>query len=377
MNQMILVIGNVFWHGLTSIFIETNRAQVWGDFEITFGALGVLLRSDDWDFDVFKLGEITSGHPLRCLMVYLFNLLRFDSLGISSETFHKFVNAVENGYNDVPYHNKYHAADVVQAVWYFHARSSFKDLVTKPQLLAALIASCVHDLGHRGRSNAFEIDAESGLAIRYNDQSVLENHHVSLAFRLLQVPELNIFSKNTKAFKKEMRELIVRMVLGTDMKGHFQQVANLKAAIEGHLSSRTWFKPSVPKDRDLILTNVVHLADISSPCKPARISVKWTRRLEQEWFEEGDEQKQFGLQIGPMMDRNNACTEESQVGFFKLIVKPLLMTWTEVVGPEAVAPLVQNLELNISYWQAQVEKKKSKEQDIEYDDAEDLVEQKM
>lgn len=42
-----------------------------------------------------------------------------------------------------------------------------------------------HDLEHTGRTNNFEIANMSRLAIRYNDESVLENHHASASFKLM------------------------------------------------------------------------------------------------------------------------------------------------------------------------------------------------
>lgn len=44
---------------------------------------------------------------------------------------------------------------------------------------AALIAATVHDLDHPGRGNAFLMNTRQRLALLYNDQSILENHHVS------------------------------------------------------------------------------------------------------------------------------------------------------------------------------------------------------
>lgn len=47
---------------------------------------------------------------------------------------------------------------------------------------AFLYAALMHDVDHTGRNNMFEINSASKLAIRYNDDSVLENHHSARAF---------------------------------------------------------------------------------------------------------------------------------------------------------------------------------------------------
>ena len=45
---------------------------------------------------------------------------------------------------------------------------------------------------HTGTTNNFHVQTRSRLAMIYNDRSVLENHHLSVAFRLLQNPDIDI-----------------------------------------------------------------------------------------------------------------------------------------------------------------------------------------
>ena len=47
---------------------------------------------------------------------------------------------------------------------------------------ALLIASLCHDMGHPGKTNNFLIATRDRLALRYNDVSVLENHHCASLF---------------------------------------------------------------------------------------------------------------------------------------------------------------------------------------------------
>ncbi len=49
-----------------------------------------------------------------------------------------------------------------------------------------LIAAISHDMGHKGTNNMYEVKAKSELAIKYNNQSVLENMHVSNLFKIFR-----------------------------------------------------------------------------------------------------------------------------------------------------------------------------------------------
>jgi len=75
------------------------------------------------------------------------------------------------------------------------------DLVGKMGRLEVLIllVSCIcHDLDHPGFNNIYQINARTELALRYNDISPLENHHCSVAFRILRTPKFNIFGHMDK-----------------------------------------------------------------------------------------------------------------------------------------------------------------------------------
>ena len=63
----------------------------------------------------------------------------------------------------------------------------------------------MHDVDHPGNNNDYEKNSKSHLALLYNDISILENHHVSVAFRMLDKDELNFFyemqPKDFKVFR--------------------------------------------------------------------------------------------------------------------------------------------------------------------------------
>jgi len=62
-----------------------------------------------------------------------------------------------------------------------------------------------------------------------------------------------------------------------------------------------------------VLQNLVHCADLSNPTKPLDIYRQWTDRIMQEFFRQGDLERDQGMDISPMCDRHTASIEKSQV----------------------------------------------------------------
>jgi hypothetical protein len=137
----------------------------------------------------------------------------------------------------------------------------------------------------------------------------------------MQVPDLNIMINWTRKQRKAFRDVVVKMVLGTDMKAYFHHVASLQGAVEGHKKAGSWFDFKNAKDRELLMICGLHAAEISNPCKPSKLSQEWTQRIEEEWFIQGDSEKACGLPISLMVDSNHPNTADSQVGFTSYIVQ--------------------------------------------------------
>lgn len=61
----------------------------------------------------------------------------------------------------------------------------------------------------------------------------------------------------------------------------------------------------------------------------------------EEFFQQGDKEREMGLDISPMCDRHNATIEKSQVGFIDYIVHPLWETWADLVHPVMICTVVR------------------------------------
>jgi hypothetical protein len=72
------------------------------------------------------------------------------------------------------------------------------------------------------------VNTHDEMALLYNDQSVLENHHVAQTFLLMRDESLNILGHYSPQDYRKIREIIIKMVLATDMANHAQGMNVLK-----------------------------------------------------------------------------------------------------------------------------------------------------
>ncbi|XP_071485038.1 3',5'-cyclic-AMP phosphodiesterase 4C-like isoform X2 [Diadema antillarum] len=311
---------------------------------------------DTWCIDIFKIDEITSHRPLTAVIFRLFEdrgLLK--TFQIAEKTFLVYMMTLEDHYHrEIMYHNQTHAADVVHSTHYLLSAPALENVFTDLEIMSALFSAAIHDVHHPGLNNQFLCNTGAELAILYNDVSVLENHSLAIAFKLLMEENCNIFEYLTKKQYQTLRKMSIDMVLATDMSKHMSLLADLKTMVETKkVAGSGVLLLDNYNDRIQVLKNLVHCADVANPSKPLQIYTQWTSMLMEEFFRQGDLEREKGLEISPMMDRQNASIEKSQVGFIDFILHPLWETWADLVYPDA-QEILDHLEENRNWYQSQI-----------------------
>ncbi|XP_013873828.1 calcium/calmodulin-dependent 3',5'-cyclic nucleotide phosphodiesterase 1C isoform X2 [Austrofundulus limnaeus] len=317
------------------IFVERMYRRTSNMVGLSYPAsvISVLKNVDKWSFDVFALNEASGDHALKFIFYEL--LTRYDLISrfkIPISAVVSFVEALEVGYSKHknPYHNLIHAADVTQTVHYLLLKTGMVHWLTELEIFAMIFAAAVHDYEHTGTTNNFHIQTRSDTAILYNDRSVLESHHVSAAYRLLQDDdEMNILYNLSKDDWRELRALVVEMVLATDMSCHFQQVKTMK----------NYLQQPEGIDKPKALSLLLHTADISHPAKGWDLHHRWTTSLLEEFFRQGDKEADLGLPFSPLCDRKSTLVAQSQIGFIDFIVVPTFTVLTDMME-RIVTPLI-------------------------------------
>jgi cAMP-specific phosphodiesterase 4 len=105
-------------------------------------------------------------------------------------------------------------------------------------------------------------------------------------------------------------------VLATDMSKHMSLLADLKTMVETKkVAGSGVLLLDNYTDRIQVLQNLVHCADLSNPTKPLALYRKWVERIMEEFFVQGDKERENNMEISPMCDRHTATIEKSQVIF--------------------------------------------------------------
>ena len=311
----------------------------------------------DWNFDSLQLDQETGGNSMVWVTceIFRFNNAILNALIVAE--FEKIFAKAQLEYNSTSlmrhgtrplYHNHVHGADVCQATHFLIQKADLlsripissilhnkKDIV----LYAFVFASAMHDFDHFGVTNEFLVRNGDPLAIRYNDKSVLENHHAASAFSLIHGMDLSLSREDYKLF----RQIVVELILSTDMHYHYELMS--------------YGVPNPERDYMHCLKVALHCADVSSGTRPLHICVKWTNLITEEFFLQGDAERMTSpnyIVLPPMMDRNVANIAKIQSSFYDVIVRPLFVYY-EILCPEIGSTCISELDKNRQWWVKQDE----------------------
>ena len=313
------------------------------------------------NFDIFTLKDIIGyGNVLPFVgRVILENLGLIDEEILSVQKLDPFLIAVNNQYKpEVLYHNCLHGTDVTQSCYTFFTYSNAEKIAKTNvlDLLSIFIAALGHDIAHPGLTNTFHINDSTDIAITYNDISVLENFHASTLFKTIRRSETNIFEKLTQIDYKIIRKRIISEILATDMALHGKVISLIKSKMTFNEDDNTYRLNLLSGDertrsdeQQSLLDFILHLADLAHNTRLFNISIKWVELLSEEFWRQGDLEKEHNLPISFLCDRENTNVPQSQKGF----ISGFILSTFEVLGN--IFPMLrftyENANNNLKEWQ--------------------------
>mmetsp|Transcript_1362 Transcript_1362/g.3657 ORF Transcript_1362/g.3657 Transcript_1362/m.3657 type:complete len:1087 (-) Transcript_1362:78-3338(-) len=273
-------------------------------------------------------------------------------LEVNEDILRRFLVAIEEHYLPTcAYHNWFHAVDVMHCVYRYMHICSTHLFLNSQQRYAMLVCALAHDLNHPGLSNNFLIETSHELALRYNDKSPLEHMHSAMLWELASQEGLQIFHPIAQEHLRDIRKMCIEMILHTDSVLHFAMIKELQLfrgvnneifddAYALHQQDPDEY-PSMgvvnclrnPEARLLFMKSILHTADLSNSMKPFRICRVWSWQLLEEGFIQGDIERELGVPIQALNNRDQVNRAFSQVNFIEFLVAPLLLVMVKFVPP--------------------------------------------
>ncbi|KAJ3019754.1 High affinity cAMP-specific and IBMX-insensitive 3',5'-cyclic phosphodiesterase 8B [Thoreauomyces humboldtii] len=303
-----------------------------------------------WNFDMFHFTEMTVEHPLFYSGLYLLQSTQtLGQLQLDPDKFKRWLLLMESEYHPHPYHNATHAADVLHGLNFLLLEDEMGKHYTPLEMLALVLAAIGHDIDHPGYNNAFLVKSHHPWAILYCDASVLEFHHCAHLFNMTLNSPWNIFSDLTADEYDEVRKMVIKLILATDMSKHFEYINKFKSKMSaGSLTNQL---DKSQENRLVIAEIAIKCADLGNPAKTFALSRKWTDAVMEEFHMQGDKEKELGLPVSQFMDRNNTNVPKCQIGFIDFLVAPLFDAWmTFHGGDEKTMKIVREIAKNRSKW---------------------------
>jgi 3',5'-cyclic-nucleotide phosphodiesterase/cAMP-specific phosphodiesterase 4 len=217
------------------------------------------------------------------------------------------------------------------------------------------IAALGHDVGHPGLTNRFLVTSRDKLAIQYNDSSILENMHCAILFSLMS-QGFDVMAEIEDEEWISCRKMIINMILDTDLSKHFEICSRFKGRVLVNEQEKMVIENL--EDKNLIFSMGLKCADIGHSAKAKELHLKWTTLVMEEFFIQGDIEKQLALSVSIYCDRNNTDIAKSQAGFIRNICIPIFETWTTFVKSESVDSCLKQLRENYLYWDDTYKNKK-------------------
>jgi len=190
--------------------------------------------------------------------------------------------------------------------------------------------------------------------------------HCAALFGLARQPASNILGGLSHQQYREVRWVCIEAVLYTDYQRHFSLVKETQTIYEMNVelfdSSEAMYRASneaFPTSQVTELFSsadlkehfhrlLLHFCDISNPMKTHRLCEAWADMILEELFWQGDREKELGIPVQPLNDRDRVNKAYSQVGFIEFAVSPLAFAVAHLMPP--LDCLVDNMIENLEHW---------------------------
>jgi hypothetical protein len=135
-----------------------------------------------------------------------------------------------------------------------------------------------------------------------------------------------------------MRKKMIQCILSTDMVYHAELFSFIKMCIDknsikkGKNAEKIFENLEGIKKTEMqqkFMDLIIHVCDISNPTKPFEIYSIWADRVMNEFYLQGDKEKELGIPVSFLCDRNTTTIPQGQLGFIEGVVLPFYSVFVE------------------------------------------------
>ena len=154
------------------------------------------------------------------------------------------------------------------------------------------------------------INSKHLLALRYNDISVLENHHAATLFQILGLEGCDIFESFSSSERSYLRKVMIPTILATDMAKHKQVMDHFRSVI-------TEFSKEDENHRQGLMDMILHSSDVGNPAFKFELATVWSLKIVQEFNEQVWKEEQYKIPVSEFLRIGNDIQniKKSQIGF--------------------------------------------------------------
>ncbi|XP_033757234.1 cGMP-specific 3',5'-cyclic phosphodiesterase-like isoform X2 [Pecten maximus] len=279
----------------------------------------------------------------------------FNKFRIPYDVLCRWATSVKKNYRPVTYHNWRHAFNVAQTMFTMIYTGGLKPMFKDIEVLTLLVGCLCHDLDHRGTNNAFQVKVVSPLAMLYST-SVMEHHHFDHCIMILNSEGNNIFQSLSSEEYRTVIKMLEHAILSTDLALYFKKRGDFKTLIDnGDIKFET--EPT----KELLRAMMMTACDVAAITKPWEIQKEVAQLVANEFFEQGDiEKDKLGEKPIAMMDREKVDElPKMQVGFIDAICIPVYKMFSELWG--GLQPMYNGCVYNRNQWQDLADKQNALE----------------
>jgi hypothetical protein len=322
------------------MYSRTNSFNFRNSPELVSSYIQIPDNVESFDFDTNLIDEC---FVLKNIAGHIFKqTIKLLGYEINEICLTNYIIHVCNNYRQNYFHNFQHAVNVLQMTYLLLNKTGIIHKLKPTIVIACLIAALSHDVDHPGNTNSYEINSMSKYAKLYNDYSVLENHHCTLTFELIECTGLiNCFDKATF---REVRKTIIACILGTDMSKHIES-SDKFASIN---FNNEFFSI---EEQITIAACFIHYADLSNPIKSFENCFEWSKRISLEYYEQSIKEEVEGLPVLTFMKANdNISLCLNEIAF---ITKTLLPAWQLFVSKftdKNLTDILDRINNSLSEW---------------------------